>query len=430
MNLRPTIRRTAGACMALALAAATVAPVEARLGSSRNASPSRSYSAPSRPPVYTPPPSNQAYRSSPAGRVGGGSSIGMQRSDVTARARADRASPGGLGAPAAGAGAGAAAGAQALPRGGYGTTPPGYGAPPAGYGVPPAGYGAQAGPQNRGGSWVGPAIAGAAVGAAAGYALGNRNEQSASTAAPGAQPAPADAGGSDAAPSSGASGAFPADAGQSSGASGAFPADAAAPARSSGTGLGGLGSLALLALLAALGLVMYRKMAASRAAGGSASRGSASLRTGWSSQGGTGSGMSAAGGIAAGSAAAGDAGIGADPDAQSLMAIARPFFAQLQELNNRGDLAELRARTTDDLYPALAADIQGRTQPSRTTVTSVDAHLLDLTREANRTVASVRFSALVGEGPEAAPEPVDEVWHFVREATPSASWKLAGIEQV
>ena len=63
-------------------------------------------------------------------------------------------------------------------------------------------------------------------------------------------------------------------------------------------------------------------------------------------------------------------------------------------------------------------------------VVSVEPQLLDLTREPNRLVGSVRFRSVVSESPNEPPQRVDEVWHFVRDTAPGASWKLAGIEQV
>lgn len=349
----------------------------------------------------------------------------MQRPEVTQRARNDRGTqPGTVSprGPVAGAAGGAAAGATAGGLASRGTPP-----------IPPAGsYGAQQpAQQGRGGSWVGPAVAGAAIGAAAGYALGNRNEQPAT--GPGAASearTPSDATGAagmNTTESAGAGG--PPGSGNSSGttgslsdgaspgATGSFPgADSAVPARTQGMGTIGLGLVALL--LAGLAFMMFRK----RSAAGSARTGVP--RSGY------GHGVSTGAPAAANAGTPGAATAEADGDVRSLVANAKAFYTHLQELNNHGDLAGLRACTTDDIFPALAADIQGRTQASTTTVLSVDAQLLDATHEANRLIASLRYRSLVSEGPNEPPQSVDEVWHFVKEAAPSAQWRLAGIEAV
>ena len=184
----------------------------------------------------------------------------------------------------------------------------------------------------------------------------------------------------------------------------------------------GFGLIALL--LAGLALMMFRKRSAAQAVRTGAARSGHAYGTSA-----PGSGSSAAGATSS-TAVAGAAAAGGDRDVQQLVANARAFYTLLQDLNNRGDLAGLRARTTDDIFPALAADIQARTQPSMTTVLSVEAQLVDATREVDRLVASVRFRSTVSEGPDQPPQSVDEVWHFVKDAAAPGAWRLAGIEQV
>ncbi len=104
------------------------------------------------------------------------------------------------------------------------------------------------------------------------------------------------------------------------------------------------------------------------------------------------------------------------------------FFNELQAANNRGDIAFMQERTTEPLQSALIYDIQNRANPSRTKVVMMDASLVDMTKEQNQQIASVRFAGMVSENENSAPEQVDEVWHFVQPA--AQDWKLAGIEQV
>jgi predicted lipid-binding transport protein (Tim44 family) len=106
------------------------------------------------------------------------------------------------------------------------------------------------------------------------------------------------------------------------------------------------------------------------------------------------------------------------------------FFNELQEANNRGDISFMQTQTIEPLSSILISDIQNRTNASRTQVMMMNPKLLDMTEEADRSIASVRFTGMVREDENAAPDNVDEVWHFVRLAKSSNDWQLAGIEQV
>src|SRR5690606_20704724 len=100
-------------------------------------------------------------------------------------------------------------------------------------------------------------------------------------------------------------------------------------------------------------------------------------------------------------------------------------FIRLQAANDEGRLEEIREPTTDEMYEALRADpaIAGQ----HTEVASLQAELVELATESDRHWASVRFSGLVRETPDAEPEGFAEVWHLVKPADGSSGWLLAGI---
>ena len=84
--------------------------------------------------------------------------------------------------------------------------------------------------------------------------------------------------------------------------------------------------------------------------------------------------------------------------------------------------------------PEMAAEIQMQFQERKqlaqeTDVVQLDAELLDVSTEANRALASVRFSGLIREEANAAPESFSEVWHLSRPADGSRGWSIAGIQQ-
>lgn len=108
--------------------------------------------------------------------------------------------------------------------------------------------------------------------------------------------------------------------------------------------------------------------------------------------------------------------------------LALKAFNELQEANNRGDLTFLRTRVDDLLFQQLEADITQRGGPGHTTVVSMRPQVLDVTDQGARRLVSIQYTGTIVEGPDAAPEALDEVWHFVDENR--GFWKLAGIEQV
>jgi predicted lipid-binding transport protein (Tim44 family) len=84
--------------------------------------------------------------------------------------------------------------------------------------------------------------------------------------------------------------------------------------------------------------------------------------------------------------------------------------------------------------PEMAAEIQMQFQErnqlaQETDVVQLDAELLDVSTEANRALASVRFSGLIREEDNAAPEAFSEVWHLTKPLDGSKGWHIAGIQQ-
>jgi len=119
-----------------------------------------------------------------------------------------------------------------------------------------------------------------------------------------------------------------------------------------------------------------------------------------------------------------------DSEKQEFERNALKFFNDLQEANNRGDIAHMKQNVTEPLRDQLIADIQERNAPSRTQTMMMKAERIDLTEEAARSIASVRFRGMISEDTNAAPEQIDEVWHFVRDRDAGSQWQLAGIEQI
>lgn len=362
-------------------------PVEARVGSSSFSS-SRSTSPSAATRTYTPAPSYQSKSYSSAtspSRLGGGGSVGMTRSDVTAQARQQ------------------SQGTTVKNYGNVGAAPaPTYRSPS--YTAPAPTYQAPARQGYSGAHVAGAAIAGAAVGALAANAMHNNNNAPVIVNNnPGYVPQ-----GGGVVVGNGQGGVV-VDNGQggvvvgSPVVAGGTVAMAPAVVHSSGFGFGSF--LLMLLLLGVVAFVLYRVF-------GSSSNSSFSAPV---------------------------SRVNEDDEeehdlaqARGLLSQAESMFRQLQDVNNRGDKAALERMTTEDVFASFAQDIDNRSAPSQTRVISVNVvgnQVMGFTRESNRYVGSIHFRALVNEGEGRANDDVDEVWHFVKDLN-GGQWKLAGIEQV
>lgn len=117
-------------------------------------------------------------------------------------------------------------------------------------------------------------------------------------------------------------------------------------------------------------------------------------------------------------------------DAAGFARIAKMIFIRLQAANDRGDLDDLRAFTTPEMFAAVRLELQERQDGAQQTdVVQIDAEVLDVAEEAQRQVVSVRFHGLIREQRVAAAAPFDEVWHLVRPRDGSRDWAIAGIQQ-
>lgn len=121
----------------------------------------------------------------------------------------------------------------------------------------------------------------------------------------------------------------------------------------------------------------------------------------------------------------------ADFDADGFARIAKMIFIRLQAANDAGDLNDLRAFTTPEMFAAIRLELQDRQGAAQQTdVVQIDAEVLDVAEEADRQVVSVRFHGLIRELREGGAMPFDEVWHLVKPRDGSREWAIAGIQQL
>jgi predicted lipid-binding transport protein (Tim44 family) len=116
-------------------------------------------------------------------------------------------------------------------------------------------------------------------------------------------------------------------------------------------------------------------------------------------------------------------------DAAGFERVAKMIFIRLQAANDVGDLNDLRAFTTPEMFAAIKLDLQERGDATqRTDVVRVDAEVLEVASETDRQIVSVRFHGLIREQADSAAAPFDEVWHLVKPADGSREWAIAGIQ--
>jgi predicted lipid-binding transport protein (Tim44 family) len=116
-------------------------------------------------------------------------------------------------------------------------------------------------------------------------------------------------------------------------------------------------------------------------------------------------------------------------DAAPFLEQAKLQFRRLQSAYDRGDRALLADVTTPEMNAEIARDLATRSTHQPTEVVALDADVLEVVREGDRYVASVRFHGLVREDGARDAQSFEEVWHLVKPVDGSSGWLLAGIQQ-
>jgi len=119
----------------------------------------------------------------------------------------------------------------------------------------------------------------------------------------------------------------------------------------------------------------------------------------------------------------------ADFDADGFARLAKMIFIRMQAANDTGDLNDLRSFTTPEMFAVAKMDLQERAGKAQTTdVVHVDAEVLDVAKEGERQMVSVRYHGQIREDLGAPTQDFDEIWHLVRWGD-DGSWAIAGIQQ-
>jgi predicted lipid-binding transport protein (Tim44 family) len=117
-------------------------------------------------------------------------------------------------------------------------------------------------------------------------------------------------------------------------------------------------------------------------------------------------------------------------DADAFAREAKLNFIRLQAAFDAGNLDDLRAFTSPEVFAELSMQLAERGDAAQTTdVTTLNAEVLEAVDEGNRHLVSVRFTGLVREAADQDAMPLDEVWHLTKPASGQGGWVIAGIQQ-
>jgi predicted lipid-binding transport protein (Tim44 family) len=189
--------------------------------------------------------------------------------------------------------------------------------------------------------------------------------------------------------------------------------------------------LMIAAAIAVFGFIMRKRAMAQQGgmayAGAGANRQSTppadAFRTSASAGGGSMIGSALGGGSVASS-------IPADFDVPAFERNAKVNFIRLQAANDAGNLDDIRAFTTPEMFAELQMDLSDRGAATQhTDVVQINAEVLEVEEGPALYVVSVRFTGETRENGAALTESFNEIWHLTKPRHANGGWLLAGIQQ-
>lgn len=112
----------------------------------------------------------------------------------------------------------------------------------------------------------------------------------------------------------------------------------------------------------------------------------------------------------------------------SFLRQAKVTFNRLQTAYDEKNTQDLREFTAPEVFAEIKMQMDERGDaPNKTEVITLDAELLDMSRQVNTLIASVRFTGSIKENDEPISQ-LDEIWHF-RQFENSKDWVVGGIQQ-
>ncbi|KTC92451.1 Tim44-like domain-containing protein [Fluoribacter dumoffii] len=107
---------------------------------------------------------------------------------------------------------------------------------------------------------------------------------------------------------------------------------------------------------------------------------------------------------------------------------AKVTFNRLQAAYDQKNLQDLGEFTAPEVFAEIKMQLdEGGDASNKTEVITLHAELLDVSRQSNSLIASVRFTGSIKENDEPITQ-LDEIWHF-RQFPNSSQWVVGGIQQ-
>lgn len=121
----------------------------------------------------------------------------------------------------------------------------------------------------------------------------------------------------------------------------------------------------------------------------------------------------------------------ADFDVQGFVHQAKVQFVRLQAVYDAGNLADLATFTTPEMFAELKLEINQRNgADNQTDVVTLEAEMIGVDEEGSDYYASVHFSGMIREDPNASAQPFSELWTLTKPRSGESGWVLAGIQQM
>lgn len=123
----------------------------------------------------------------------------------------------------------------------------------------------------------------------------------------------------------------------------------------------------------------------------------------------------------------------ADFDADGFLDAAKRNFMSLQAAWDRADTNTLRSMMTDEMLAEIrnqldARDAERAGEPNHTEVLVLDAQLLGIEDLGDAYMASVEFSGVMREEADAGPNAFREVWNMSKSKDNTSGWLVAGLQ--
>jgi predicted lipid-binding transport protein (Tim44 family) len=107
---------------------------------------------------------------------------------------------------------------------------------------------------------------------------------------------------------------------------------------------------------------------------------------------------------------------------------AKVKFNRLQAAYDEKNQQDLKEFTAPEVFAEIKMQLDERGDtPNKTEVITLNAELLDMSKQTNSLIASVRFTGSIKENAEPSTQ-LDEIWHF-RQFDNNKEWVIGGIQQ-